>query len=132
MQWEYFDRMVVFAETPEGMVSGLETWINGAGSDGWELVSSTPLIAPNKEGVAYGTIGVHLIFKRPCTGALEVSIGRFVVRYYDGEDQRIVAHEFDAGFRFLGEIRAHVAEWIGEDDYFEWSRLLHVRCPADL
>ena len=64
MQWEYFDRMVVFSETEEGMVSGLESWINKAGADGWELVSSAPLIAPNKEGLAYGTIGVHLIFKR--------------------------------------------------------------------
>lgn len=63
---------------------------------------------------------------------LEVSTGRFVVRYYDGEDQRVVAHEFDASFRFLGELRAHIAEWIGEDDYFEWSRHLRVRCPADL
>src|SRR5574337_950943 len=51
---------------------------------------------------------------------VEVSAGRYVVRYYDGEDQRIVAHEFDANFRFLGELRAHIAEWIGEDGYFEW------------
>ncbi len=65
MRWQYFDRMVVFTETADGMVSGLDEWINGAGGDGWELVSSTPLIAPNKDGVAYGTIGVHLIFKRP-------------------------------------------------------------------
>ena len=66
MQWEYFDRMVVFDDSQEGgLVSGLDTWINGAGSDGWELVSSAPLIAPNKDGVAYGTIGLHLIFKRP-------------------------------------------------------------------
>jgi len=65
MQWEYFDRMVVFTETPEGMVSGLDSWINGAGTEGWELASSTPLIAPNRDGVAYGTIGVHLVFKRP-------------------------------------------------------------------
>ncbi|MGB0034130.1 MAG: hypothetical protein WBP79_01490 [Candidatus Acidiferrales bacterium] len=63
---------------------------------------------------------------------LEVSIERFVVRYYDGEDQRIVAHEFDAKFQFVGEIRAHIAEWIGEDGYYEWTRLLNVRCPADL
>ncbi len=69
MRWEYFDRMVVFAETPEGMVSGLESWINQAGDDGWELVSSTPLIAPNREGVAYGTIGIHLIFKRAIPAA---------------------------------------------------------------
>jgi hypothetical protein len=64
MQWEYFDRMAVFTETEEGLVTGLETWINETGADGWELVSSTPLIAPNKEGMAYGTVGVHLIFKR--------------------------------------------------------------------
>ena len=64
-QWEYFDRMVVFNDGEHGMVSGLEEWINEAGNDGWELVSSAPLIAPNKDGVAYGTIGLHLIFKRP-------------------------------------------------------------------
>src|SRR5437870_13790394 len=57
MQWEYFDRMVVFSESNEGMVSGLDSWINNAGAEGWELVSSVPLIAPNKDGVAYGTIG---------------------------------------------------------------------------
>jgi len=48
MQWEYFDRMVVFSESEEGMVSGLDSWINGAGADGWELVSSVPLIAPTR------------------------------------------------------------------------------------
>jgi hypothetical protein len=64
MQWEYFDRMVIFSDAEGGMVSGLDTWINGVGTEGWELVSSAPLIAPNKDGVAYGTIGLHLIFKR--------------------------------------------------------------------
>ena len=63
-QWEYFDKMVIFSDSEEGMQSGLESWINGAGEEGWELVSSAPLIAPNKDGVAYGTIGIHLIFKR--------------------------------------------------------------------
>ncbi len=63
---------------------------------------------------------------------LEVSPGRFVLRYYDGDDQRIVAYEFDGAFRFLGEMRAHIAEWIGEDGYFEWFRHMQVRCPADL
>jgi len=62
----------------------------------------------------------------------EISVGRYVVRYYDGEDQRIVAHEFDCNFRFLGEMRAHIAEWIGEDGYFEWYRNFRVRCPLDL
>jgi hypothetical protein len=61
---------------------------------------------------------------------LEVSSGRFVVRYYDGEDQRIVAHEFNADFCFAGELRAHIAEWIGEDGYFEWFRHFRVRCPS--
>jgi hypothetical protein len=47
-----------------------------------------------------------------------VSEDRFVLRYYDGQDQRIVAHEFDDQLRFQGEIRAHVAEWIGEEAYY--------------
>ena len=49
---------------------------------------------------------------------LAVSENRYAVRYYDGQDQRIVAHEFDADLHFLEETRAHVAEWIGEDAYF--------------
>ena len=65
MKWEYLDRMVVFQDSEQGMVSGLDSWINDVGSEGWELVSGVPLIAPNKDGVAYGTIGVHLVFKRP-------------------------------------------------------------------
>lgn len=40
--------------------------------------------------------------------------GGFVIRYLDAEEQRIVAYEFDADFRYLGETRIHVAEWIGE------------------
>ncbi len=67
-QWEYFDRMVVFRDSEQGMESGLESWINDAGKEGWELVSSAPLIAPNKDGLAYGTIGIHLIFKRQVAG----------------------------------------------------------------
>jgi hypothetical protein len=43
---------------------------------------------------------------------------RYVVRYYDGQDQRVVAHEFDGNFNITGEIRGHVAEWIGEESYF--------------
>jgi hypothetical protein len=52
--------------------------------------------------------------------ALALSDGHYVLRYVDGQDQRVVAHEFDADFRFLGEARAHVAEWIGEKAYFSF------------
>jgi len=62
----------------------------------------------------------------------EVSAGRYVIRYYDGDDQRVVAYEFDSGFRFLGEIRAHIAEWIGDEAYFEWFKTVRIKCPADL
>ncbi len=49
---------------------------------------------------------------------LVLSEGHYAVRYYDGQDQRVVVHEFDAAWHFLGETRAHIAEWIGEDAYF--------------
>ena len=65
MQWEYLDKMVLFTDTTDGLVSGMDSWVNDVGKQGWELVGSSPLIAPNREGIAYGTIGVHLVFKRP-------------------------------------------------------------------
>ncbi len=71
MQWEYFDRMVLFKGTDEGLISDLGEWINDAGGDGWELVGTTPLVAPFREGGASATIGVHLIFKRERTAAPE-------------------------------------------------------------
>ena len=62
--------------------------------------------------------------------AVQVAEGHYVVRYYDGQDQRVVAHEFDAEFPFLGETRGHIAEWIGEDAYFDSMRPVQFRCPA--
>jgi hypothetical protein len=47
-----------------------------------------------------------------------VAEDRYAVRYYDGQDQRVVVHEFDGDLKFLEETRAHVAEWIGEEAYF--------------
>jgi hypothetical protein len=44
--------------------------------------------------------------------------GRYVFRYYDGQDQRVVALEFDADFQTLGEVRAQFPEWIGDDEYY--------------
>lgn len=64
MRWQYQDRMVMFKESSEGLVSGLG-WLNEVGQEGWEMVSALPLIAPNKDGYAYGTVGALMIFKRP-------------------------------------------------------------------
>ncbi|HEX2712321.1 MAG TPA: hypothetical protein VHM88_08870 [Candidatus Acidoferrales bacterium] len=49
---------------------------------------------------------------------LTLGVEHYVVRYYDGQDQRIVGHEFDGEFRFLAETRAHIAEWIGDEAFF--------------
>jgi hypothetical protein len=60
---EYMDRMMMFEDTPEGLSADMD-WLKEAGRDGWELVSSVPLIAPNRDGIAYGTVGCHFILKR--------------------------------------------------------------------
>ena len=60
---------------------------------------------------------------------VRLSDDRFCVRYYDGQDQRIVAQEFDSSFKFLAEHRAHIAEWIGEDAYYESIASVPFRCP---
>ncbi len=52
--------------------------------------------------------------------ALELPDGRYVFRYYDGQDQRVVALEFDADFRCLGEVRARFPEATGEDSYAQY------------
>ncbi len=58
-----------------------------------------------------------------------VSDGHFCVRYYDGQDQRIVAHEFNASFAFIAETRGHIAEWVGEDAYYQLFRSAAFRSP---
>jgi hypothetical protein len=63
MRWEYKSEMVLFEETEEGLVAQLD-WLEEAGSQGWELASALPLIAPNREGIAYGTVGLFAILKR--------------------------------------------------------------------
>ena len=47
--------------------------------------------------------------------ALVLSDGHYVLRYLDGQDQRVVACEFDVDFRSLGETRANITEWEGDD-----------------
>jgi hypothetical protein len=53
--------------------------------------------------------------------------GRYWVRYYDGEQRKVVVIEFDGEFTFLGENGADIMDWLG-DDYFR----IHWRvfCPA--
>lgn len=48
--------------------------------------------------------------------ARQLGADRFVIRFLDAEEQRVVAYEFDSRFRYLAETRIHVAEWIGDDD----------------
>jgi hypothetical protein len=44
-----------------------------------------------------------------------VAAGRRAIRYFDGEERRIVCYEFAADFTYLEEHRVHIAEWLGED-----------------
>lgn len=53
--------------------------------------------------------------------AFQRSGDRFVIRYLDAAEERIVAYEFDPAFRYLGETRVHVAEWIGEERSWTWT-----------
>lgn len=61
-------------------------------------------------------IGVEFDDAKPID-AFQLS-DRYVIRYLDAQDQRVVAYEFDAHFHRLGEIRAHIAEWEGDQAYF--------------
>ena len=63
MIFEYMEKLVMFKETPEGLVADM-AWLHDAGEDGWEVVAAIPMIAPNRDGIAYGTVGSHMILKR--------------------------------------------------------------------
>lgn len=62
-------------------------------------------------------MGLNFDDSRPID-VLMLSEDRYVFRYYDGQDQRVVAIEFDARFRRLTEIRARFPEWLGDDDCY--------------
>ncbi len=47
--------------------------------------------------------------------ALALEGEHYVLRYIDGQDQRVVVVEFDADFRLCAEMRANLAEWEGDD-----------------
>jgi hypothetical protein len=46
--------------------------------------------------------------------ALALPEEHYVLRYIDGQDQRVVAAEFDADFRLLSELRASLTQWEGD------------------
>jgi len=64
MVLEYMEKMVMFKESPEGLAAEMD-WLHEAGEQGWDLITAVPLIAPNRDGIAYGTVGCHMILKRP-------------------------------------------------------------------
>ncbi len=61
--------------------------------------------------------------------APDVGPGRYAVRYFDGEERRIVCYEFAADLSFIEEHRVHIAEWLG-DAY--WQTTWEVNCPIEL
>jgi hypothetical protein len=54
----------------------------------------------------------------------ELPDGTFAFRYYDGDDRRIVVLVCDAEGAILEELRAHIAEWLGEL-YYETGALAY-------
>ena len=53
--------------------------------------------------------------------------GRFWIRYYEGEQRKVLVIEFTREFDIVGENGADIMDWLG-DDYFR----IHWRvfCPA--
>ncbi len=56
-----------------------------------------------------------------------LSDGRRWIRFYDGEQRKVVAIEFDDEYNVVGENGADIMDWLG-DEYFR----IHWRifCPA--
>jgi len=73
--------------------------------------------------MGFGFEGIRLI------DAPSLQNGRYAVRFFDGEERRIVCIEFAADINsVLEEHRVHIAEWLG-DAYFETEWEVH--CPMD-
>lgn len=72
--------------------------------------------------IGFGFEGLKIV------DAPAVEAGRYAIRFFDGEERRIVCLEFGADLNLLEEHRVHIAEWLG-DAYFEteWQ----VNCPMD-
>jgi hypothetical protein len=48
----------------------------------------------------------------------QLAPGQYVARYFEAQNQWVVAQEFDEELRLLRELRAHIAEWVGDEAYF--------------
>jgi len=58
--------------------------------------------------------------------AHQLAPDRFAIRFFDAEERLIVAYEFGPGFEYLGEVAAHIDEWMGDEYYnFPWA----IYCP---
>lgn len=96
-----------------GLGDGAETLeIKGQTYTLWDLMNSLGLVTEDVQPVD----AFHLADE-----------GVYAVRYFDGQDRAVIAFEFDEDFRYLGEIRVHLAEYMGEDEYFEFP--WNVGCP---
>jgi hypothetical protein len=73
--------------------------------------------------IGFGSEGIRLI-DAPAAGP-----GRYAIRFFDGEERRIVCLELMADLTIVEEHRVHIAEWLG-DGYFETEWPVH--CPMDL
>src|SRR2546427_11110829 len=49
---------------------------------------------------------------------IAVAVNHYFLINHDPQGYPIVAYALHCRSRFLGEIRAHIAEWIGEEAYF--------------
>jgi hypothetical protein len=56
-----------------------------------------------------------------------LSDGRYWLRFYDGDQRKVLVIEFDREMEIVGETGADIMDWLG-DDYFR----IHWRvfCPA--
>jgi hypothetical protein len=85
------------------------------------LGSGEPSVTVKNVVYSIGELLVHMNLNFDDSRPIDVRTlahDRWVFRYYDGQDQRVVAVEFDAEFRNLGEVRAHFPESLGDEEWY--------------
>jgi hypothetical protein len=94
----------------------------GSGALSLVIGGVTHELAEVMHRIGFGFEGLKIIDAPP------VEAGRYAIRFYDGEERRIVCLEFGADLILLEEHGVHIAEWLG-DAYFETE--FQVNCPMD-